>query len=51
MIIHIFGLLAMVVGVLLYFLATNAKLSEIGRIAIACGLLVVLDRLAVVVRL
>lgn len=33
------SLLVAVIGVLMYALATNPKLAEIGRIALFCGLL------------
>lgn len=38
--------LVAVVGVLVYALASNAKVAEIGRLAYACGLLVTLFELA-----
>lgn len=34
-----FPLLVAVIGVLLYALATNGKIQEIGRISFGCGLL------------
>lgn len=34
-----FPLLVAVIGVLLYALATNGKIQEIGRIGFGCGLL------------
>lgn len=39
-------LLAAVVGVLLYALASNAKIQEVGRIMFACGFLVTMFVLA-----
>ena len=51
MTLHLFGLLAMFVGVLLWCFATKPKLAEGGRLAFACGLLVVLTTLSYVVRL
>lgn len=41
MLIPIFALLVMVAGMLIYALASNAKVAEIGRIMIICGMLVV----------
>ncbi len=37
-----FSLLVAVIGVLMYALAANGKLQEIGRLMFACGLLVFL---------
>ncbi len=39
-------LLVCIVGLLVYALASNAKVQELGRIAYACGLLVTLFVLA-----
>lgn len=41
-IIAIIPLLACIAGLLIYVLASNPKLTELGRIAFACGLLVTL---------
>jgi hypothetical protein len=38
--IAIVPLLILIVGLLLYVLASNAKVAEIGRITFACGMLV-----------
>jgi len=42
----IIPVLVCVVGVLVYALASNGKVQELGRIAYACGLLVTLWQLA-----
>lgn len=39
-------LLVAIVGLLMYVLASNAKIAEIGRIAFFCGLLVLTFQLA-----
>ena len=39
MFIAVIPLLVAIVGLLMYILATNAKVAEIGRIMFACGLL------------
>ena len=39
-----FSLLVAVLGLLLYVLASNPKLQELGRLSFACGLLVFLLR-------
>lgn len=40
MLISLFAIIVAVVGLLLYVLASNPKLSEIGRIMFFCGALV-----------
>ena len=39
MFIAVIPLLVAIIGLLLYILASNAKVSEIGRLMFACGLL------------
>lgn len=46
MLITIIPLLAAILGVLIYALASNAKVAELGRIMFACGLLVLLAEMA-----
>ncbi len=40
MAIAIFPVILLMIGVLMYFLSSNPKVQEVGRIMFACGLLV-----------
>jgi hypothetical protein len=42
MLIAIVPLIAAIIGLLIYVLASNAKVSEVGRLLMACGMLVTL---------
>lgn len=46
LVIALFPLVAFVAGCLVYALASNAKVAEIGRAALWCGLLVLLSVMA-----
>lgn len=44
--VHLVSLIVCVAGLVLYVVATRAEAKELGRLSFACGLLVVLWRLA-----